>query len=945
MRVFRAALILLGLAACGFAQCTSTLSPPSANVSSGGGTGTFNVTTSAPDCPKTAVAGAPWISVTFVTGTGPTSYTVGYAVPANPELTLRTGSIAAGNQSFTITQAGASCSFSLSSGSATVSANGGNGSFSVIATAGCSWTAVTSAQWVTINSGSGTGSGSVSYSVASNLSPNARTGAITVGTQTFTVVQSGFTCNYTISPSSASIAGSGASGSFNLTVQSGCSWTALSNAPWLGAAPESGSGPATINYTAAANADPAPRTATITVGTQTFTVTQSAACALTLFPGGVTVAVAGGTGSVTVTANASSCDRSAVSSVSWITITSGSSGSGSGSFGYSVAANTTGQPRTGTVTVGGIQTFTVMQDAGICTITVSPSSPMVPASGGSGSLTLTVSGSCGWTVISNNDWITVISGASDAGNGTVRYSVAANTSSAPRIGSLNIAGQTFNISQSGVPCTVSLGAFSASVAVGGGAGSIEVGAGPECSWTATSSAAWISISFGSPGAGNGIVGYTVAANTAGQPRSGTIAIANQLFTITQPAAACEVALSPTSASLPSSGGSGSIGVTSNCSWTAATSARWLELTGASGSGGGSVGYTAAENPAAEARTGVITIGGQTFTVTQAGVSCNVALTPPSAEVAGSGGSGTVNVTSGSGCKWTVHSLDDWIQITAWSNISGSGVVYYAATANPSRTPRSGSLSVGGQTFALTQGPAEVVISSARVVNAASLASGAVAPGEIVTFFGTGIGPAVAAPLQLTADGGFLTTALAGTQVFFDDVPAPLTYVSDTQVNAIVPYAVAGKTSTQLQVDYQGVRSKAVTLKVAEAAPALFTQNASGSGPGAILNQDYKLNTASNPAVKGSVVMLFATGEGQTNPAGMDGKIAAQPLPTPKLAVTALIGGVSAPVLYAGAAPGLVAGLVQVNVRVPSNVTSGNAVPVLLRVGSLESPAGVTMAVR
>jgi uncharacterized protein (TIGR03437 family) len=314
-------------------------------------------------------------------------------------------------------------------------------------------------------------------------------------------------------------------------------------------------------------------------------------------------------------------------------------------------------------------------------------------------------------------------------------------------------------------------------------------------------------------------------------------------------------------------------------------------------------------------------------------------------VAGSGGTGAVNVTSGSGCKWAVASMDNWIQITSWSNISGSGVVHYAATANPSRTPRSGSLSIGEQTFALTQGPAEVVVSSARVVNAASLTTGGVAPGEIVTFFGSGIGPAVAATLQLTADGRFLTTELAGTQVFFDDVPAPLIYVSDTQVNAIVPYAVAGKTSTQLQVDYQGVRSKPVTLKVAEAAPAVFTQNASGSGPGAILNQDYTLNSASNPAAKGSVVMLFATGEGQTNPPGVDGKIAVDALPKPNLAVTALIGGVSAQVLYAGGAPGLVAGLVQVNVRVPNNVTSGNAVPVLLRVGSLESPAGVTMAVR
>jgi uncharacterized protein (TIGR03437 family) len=627
--------------------------------------------------------------------------------------------------------------------------------------------------------------------------------------------------------------------------------------------------------------------------------------------------------------------------VSWITITSGASGTGSGSFAYTVAANTTGQYRSATLTVGG-QAFNITQEATTCTFLVTPASPTWPASGGTGSLTVTTS--CSWTATSSTDWITVTSGAG-TGNGTIRYAVAANPSAQSRLGSIVIGGQTFNIHQAGVPCTVALGTQRASFPVTGGTGSIEVTTASECSWTAVSGAAWIVIGSGATGTGNGSVTYTVSPNTEAQARSAAITVADQLHTVSQPAAACELTLSSSTATVPSAGGTGSFTVTSNCNWTASTSVRWITLTGASGSGEGTVTFTVAANPSADGRTATVTVGNLSFTIVQSGVSCNVTLAPASADIAGSGGAGTVSVASGTGCKWTPYSQAEWIQITSWSNVSGTGVVNYTAAANPSRAPRTGTLAVSGQTFTIIQGPAEVVLAAQSVVNAASYLAGPVAPGEIVSLFGAFPGPAAPAALELSPDGQYVTNSLAGTKVFFGDVAAPLLYVSATQVSAVAPYALAGQSETQVRLEHQGLASKPVTLKVAPSAPALFTADASGKGQAAVLNQDYRVNSPSRPAARNSVVMLFATGAGQTEPAGVDGQITGQTLPKPLLPVSVRIGGVEAPVLYAGAAPGLVSGVLQVNVRVPQQAAAGSAVPVVLKVGEAESQAQVTLAVQ
>jgi len=234
-----------------------------------------------------------------------------------------------------------------------------------------------------------------------------------------------------------------------------------------------------------------------------------------------------------------------------------------------------------------------------------------------------------------------------------------------------------------------------------------------------------------------------------------------------------------------------------------------------------------------------------------------------------------------------------------------------------------------------------VINSAA--SAATLQAGPVAPGELVTIFGSNLGPASPAGLQLSAT-GLVSTELAQTQVLFDGIPAPLLYAGSGQITAVVPYAITGRNTTQLVVTNAGQASSALTIGTTNSAPAVFTLDSTGQGQGAFLNQDGSVNGSMNPAARGSIIVLYATGGGQTNPAGVDGLLATNVLPAPTLPVTVSIGGQPAEVLYSGAAPDLVAGLLQVNVRLPKGISSG-AVPIVLQVGGAASQPGVTLSVQ
>jgi uncharacterized protein (TIGR03437 family) len=231
---------------------------------------------------------------------------------------------------------------------------------------------------------------------------------------------------------------------------------------------------------------------------------------------------------------------------------------------------------------------------------------------------------------------------------------------------------------------------------------------------------------------------------------------------------------------------------------------------------------------------------------------------------------------------------------------------------------------------------------AAVVNAASYQGGGVAPGEIVAVFGARLGPERGVSGQLVG-GRFATEAGDVTGVYFDGQKAPMLYAQEGQLLAVVPYGVIGKDSVEVVVERGGSRSAGVRVAVAGAAPALFAADASGRGPAAAFNQDGSLNSAARPARAGEIAVLYGTGEGAVIPLPADGSLNQEPLSKPLGSFSVSVGGAAAEVVYGGPAPGLVAGAVQVNVRVPALVRAG-ALAVRWAVDGVESPDGVTLFV-
>ena len=265
------------------------------------------------------------------------------------------------------------------------------------------------------------------------------------------------------------------------------------------------------------------------------------------------------------------------------------------------------------------------------------------------------------------------------------------------------------------------------------------------------------------------------------------------------------------------------------------------------------------------------------------------------------------------------------------------------------TVANGKVYVAGNSNAVTvygllppPGDGGIFPSISMLVNAASY-SPAVSPGELVAIFGSNLGPAAPVGLQLSASGSVATT-IGDTQVLFDGVASPLIFASASQVNAVVPFGVTAGT-TGVQVQYQGQASLSQPMIVVTAAIGIFSLDSSGVGQAFARNQDGSLNSPLNPAAPGSIVTFLATGAGQWSPAGVDGAIVGGgDLPRPVLPVHAMVGGQPAAVQYAGGAPGVVEGVIQVNLQIPASQT-GAAVPLVLLIGDSSSQPGITLAIQ
>jgi uncharacterized protein (TIGR03437 family) len=264
-------------------------------------------------------------------------------------------------------------------------------------------------------------------------------------------------------------------------------------------------------------------------------------------------------------------------------------------------------------------------------------------------------------------------------------------------------------------------------------------------------------------------------------------------------------------------------------------------------------------------------------------------------------------------------INGTVYVPTWSN----GIAVYGLTA---ATP-----------------PANPAPALAAVMNGASYGVGSVSPGEVVTIFGSNLGPAEPAAMEVD-NAGFLTMLLSGTQVLFDGTPVPMIYTSPGQVSAVAPFGL--QAATQIEVEYQGRLSKAFAMAVSPVMPGVFSLDGSGAGQALAFNQDGSLNSANNPAAAGSVIHVYATGLGQMSPAGQDGLVvtgAATPLAL-AAQVTAQIGGQPANVVSAGSTPGLIDEVVQLSITVPQPQSSAGAVSLVVKAGGQNSQPGITVAV-
>ena len=248
-------------------------------------------------------------------------------------------------------------------------------------------------------------------------------------------------------------------------------------------------------------------------------------------------------------------------------------------------------------------------------------------------------------------------------------------------------------------CTFALAASNTNVLAGVGSGSVGLTTLTGCVWSATSSTNWIQTT--SSGTGPGTVSYTVDANPAGIARSGTITVNGQTFTINQVAATCTYALAASSTNVLADVASGSVGLATltGCVWSATSSTNWIQTT-SSGTGPGTVSYTVDVNLAGLARSGTITVNGQTFTINQVAATCTYALAASSTNVLAGVASGSVGLTTLTGCVWNATSSTNWIQTT--SSGTGPGTVSYTVDANPAGIARSGTIVVNGQMFTVNQ---------------------------------------------------------------------------------------------------------------------------------------------------------------------------------------------------------------------------------------------------
>ena len=226
--------------------------------------------------------------------------------------------------------------------------------------------------------------------------------------------------------------------------------------------------------------------------------------------------------------------------------------------------------------------------------------------------------------------------------------------------------------------------------------------------------------------------------------------------------------------------------------------------------------------------------------------------------------------------------------------------------------------------------------------AASVAANGISPGQIITLYGTNLGPTQLTTLTLDSTGK-VASALETTQVLFNGIPGPMIFTSDGQIATVAPYEIAGLNTVSVVVSYLGLTTSPIQFNVVPANPGLYTPSGTGKGDASIVRfNDGTVISASNPASPGDILELYGEGYGAATSTSAlpDGAVVTGTLPVPAAAIVVLIDGQTVIPTYAGGAPGDVNGVLQVNFVVPQLAPGPHKIQI--KVGSAVSPAGVNL---
>jgi hypothetical protein len=489
------------------------------------------------DCTWSAQSQASWLKVATTSGQG--AATISVTAAENEAAAARTGGITVNDQRLDFTQEGRGCTIMLSGPTEPIAATGGNGALNIGTLAGCPWTVTTSAPWVVPSVTSGSSATTVPFEVQPNTD-TAREAVITVGAASVTISQDAAAvvatpCTFTLDEATRDFPAAGGNGSVSVNTQSGCSWNVTGGASWITVNGTSGTGSSAVTFTVAVNTAPVARQATLTIAGRVYTVTeQAAACMISITPMAQSFSAAGGNDTVQVTAPAG-CTWTASSSTSWAQL-GATTGTGSAQLPYQVQASTDTAARTAVLTIGG-RTLTITQNGvtPACSYDLTPATSNFVATGGSSTVHVATGTGCAWTAVSNMPWITIPSqGASGSGTADVAYTVAANTTTSTRSGTITIGGKVHTVTQDAAApvCTYALSPPERTFQPAGGSGTVTVTTGPTCTWTAVSNAGFVTVLTPS-GTGSGTINYFVASGGNNVDRTATITVGGQVHTVRQ----------------------------------------------------------------------------------------------------------------------------------------------------------------------------------------------------------------------------------------------------------------------------------------------------------------------------------------------------------------------------------------------------------------------------